>query len=388
MPRSTMRPAVGVSRRRIRRPTVDLPQPDSPTRHSVSPGAMLSVTPSTALTTATVRRSTPLSTGKCMVRSVTSATGVLMPRDTLADVPAGRDVATAVLGKRRRLGRGTGRWRGRSAARTAQPGIGARRSGTMPAISCNRLRVGRAGAMAGDAGQQAARVGMQRAVEQVEHRRFLHLAPGIHHDDALAGFRHHAEVVGDHQDGGAEALLEFQHQLEDLRLDGDVERGGGLVGDQQLRIAGQRHGDHHPLAHAAGELVRIVAHPARGVGDAHQGQHLRGAGPGLGVRLALVDDDRLGDLLAHGQHRVERGHRFLEHHGDAVAADAPHRRLVERQQVEAVEAHGAADHAAEHRRQQAHDGKRGDRLAAARFADHARASRRRRPRRTSRPRRG
>ena len=42
-------------------------------------------------------------------------------------------------------------------------------------------------------------------------------------------------------------------------LHGDVERGGRLVGDQEVGLGDQHHGDHHPLAHAAGELVRIGA---------------------------------------------------------------------------------------------------------------------------------
>ena len=46
-------------------------------------------------------------------------------------------------------------------------------------------------------------------------------------------------------------------QLQDLRLDGDVERGGRLVGDQQRRPADQRHRDHRALAQAAGKLERI-----------------------------------------------------------------------------------------------------------------------------------
>jgi hypothetical protein len=46
-------------------------------------------------------------------------------------------------------------------------------------------------------------------------------------------------------------------QVEDLRLDGDVERGRRLVGDQQVRLAGQRDGDHHPLLHAAGKLEGV-----------------------------------------------------------------------------------------------------------------------------------
>ena len=69
-------------------------------------------------------------------------------------------------------------------------------------------------------------------------------------------------------------VLQVAHQVEDLRLDGHVQRRGRLVGDQQLRIAGQRHGDHHALAHAAGQLVRILAHPPRRRRNADQRQHL------------------------------------------------------------------------------------------------------------------
>ena len=39
-------------------------------------------------------------------------------------------------------------------------------------------------------------------------------------------------------------------QLQNLRLNRDVERGGRLVGDQQLGAAGDRHGDHDALSHA------------------------------------------------------------------------------------------------------------------------------------------
>ena len=59
-------------------------------------------------------------------------------------------------------------------------------------------------------------------------------------------------------------------QLEDLRLDGDVERGGRLVGEQQSAAGGERHGDHHPLALAARELVRVVVEPAPRVRQRHQ----------------------------------------------------------------------------------------------------------------------
>ena len=60
----------------------------------------------------------------------------------------------------------------------------------------------------------------------------------------------------------AELARQVLHQLQDLRLDGDVERGGRLVGDDQLGIAREPDRDHHPLAHAARELVRILVEAA------------------------------------------------------------------------------------------------------------------------------
>ena len=72
-------------------------------------------------------------------------------------------------------------------------------------------------------------------------------------------------------------------QLEDLGLDGHVERGGRLVGDQDVGVAGERHGDHHPLALAAGELVRVAVDAALRLGDADEAQQLEDARAGLGL---------------------------------------------------------------------------------------------------------
>ena len=72
----------------------------------------------------------------------------------------------------------------------------------------------------------------------------------------------------------SELLLQLEQQLHDLRLGGHVERGGGLVGDQQLGPAGERHGDHDALPHAAGQLVRVLVEAALGGGDADQAEQL------------------------------------------------------------------------------------------------------------------
>src|SRR3984957_205153 len=75
-PSSRMVPAVGSIRRSTVRPTVDLPQPDSPTRPSVSRGAIAKETPSTASTLPPPRPKKPWRTVKCVLRSDTSSTGV------------------------------------------------------------------------------------------------------------------------------------------------------------------------------------------------------------------------------------------------------------------------------------------------------------------------
>ena len=65
-------------------------------------------------------------------------------------------------------------------------------------------------------------------------------------------------------------------QIEDLAAQRDIQRRGGLVGQQQLRLAGQRHGNHGALALAARELVRKrLCAPLR-LGDAGFRQQVDG----------------------------------------------------------------------------------------------------------------
>ena len=162
----------------------------------------------------------------------------------------------------------------------------------------------------------------------------------------------------------------FAHQLDDLGLHGDVERGGRLVGDQEIRSAGERDRDHHALPHAAGKLVRIILHPPLRCGDADARQRLDRQPVGFPPVLALVQHEHLGDLPADRRDRIERRHRLLEDHGDAIAAQLA---LLGRRKVldlAAVETDGAgADR--QRRTQQADQSERRNALAAAGFADEA-----------------
>ena len=67
--------------------------------------------------------------------------------------------------------------------------------------------------------------------------------------------------MGDQQHRHPVASPERLQHLEDLGLHGHVERGGRLVGHQDLRLRRERDGDHHPLAHATAELMGIGIQP-------------------------------------------------------------------------------------------------------------------------------
>ena len=119
------------------------------------------------------------------------------------------------------------------------------------------------------------------------------------------------------------SLPQLAHQVEYLRLDGDVERGRRLVGDQDFglhdsaiaiitrwRIPPDSSCGYCPMRRAASACARassIVRARASALSpsDAPWARSPRSA-------------------AGRSKHGVERGHRLLENHGDVVAAHAAH----------------------------------------------------------------
>ena len=217
--------------------------------------------------------------------------------------------------------------------------------------------------------EQSLGVRVMRRVEHVPLGRLLRRPSRVHDHDVVRDVRHHAEVVRDHDQRGVRLLLQPQQQVDDLGLHGRVERRGRLVRDDHPRRERQRHGDHRPLPHAAGELVRVVVHPPVRARNAHPAQEFHGPF----VRLFLGDrlvmgPDHLGDLPADLVQRMQAGQRVLEDHRDARTADVPHLVLAERQQVGPVE-QGATRYVGA--RGKPEQRLRQHRLAASRLADDA-----------------
>ena len=97
-----------------------------------------------------------------------------------------------------------------------------------------------------------------RRLVDLGRRRHLHDLALVHDGDAVGHGHRLFLVVGDDDEGQAELLLQV-HQLE-LRFLAQllVERAERLVEQQHLRPLGDRAGQRHALALAAGELVRLA----------------------------------------------------------------------------------------------------------------------------------
>ena len=120
------------------------------------------------------------------------------------------------------------------------------------------------------------------------------------------------EVVRDEDVGEPELVLEILEEVQDLRLDRDVERRDRLVADDQLRVDRECARDADALPLAAGELVR---EPVVVLGvEADDLEQLLDAALDLGIRAELVHLERLRDDEADALTRVQRRVRVLEDH--------------------------------------------------------------------------
>ena len=151
---------------------------------------------------------------------------------------------------------------------------------------------------------------MGRVREQLLRGGLLDDLTGVHDGDVVGHLGDERQVVGHEDHGEAELLAQLVEQRDDLLLDGDVQGGGRLVRDDQLRVAGQGHGDEDALALAAGELVRVGLEGALGI-QAHQLEEFLGAaGAAAAGQLLHLSLDQHGG--------VERGQGVLVDHGHLV----------------------------------------------------------------------
>src|SRR5207342_2331821 len=271
----------------MHRPSVDFPQPDSPTSPTISPSPTSRSTPSTARRTGRgwrrSRRPKLPRSGKTIESPRTSRTGSATGNHGLAasvlgarlvvdtccraagyEWPQG-ELATRAVGPREpaaRMKAATRRRRGEVRRRA--------RNRREPLPSYLEVRHG---------AKQAQRVRMVRLAEDRPDRAELDHLAGVHHRDVLAGLSDDRQVVRDEDDADLQPLAKRGEERQDLFLDRDVERSRRLVAEEEPRLARERDRDHHPLPQPAGELVWICARSSRWIRNADEAQELERAIP-------------------------------------------------------------------------------------------------------------
>ena len=99
--------------------------------------------------------------------------------------------------------------------------------------------------------QQACGVRVTWRCEQIFNVCLFHDAARIHHRHSIGESSYSAEVMRNEDESQIGGTTQLAEQVEQLRLDRDIERRRRLVRDQELRLARERHRDHRALAHAA-----------------------------------------------------------------------------------------------------------------------------------------
>ena len=240
---------------------------------------------------------------KCLTRSVTSSTGTRRtpssPRRTcaaagawpfIAGGHATSSMATTSASRRSSSSMRTQAvsdwWYGRSSGTSpAQTGCGERaaraeRAARRRAQHVRRRAADRVQPLLAEARQrvqQADGVRVRRIGEQRVDRGPLGGPAGVHHLHPLGDAGDHAEVVGDQHDRRVQLALDRAGCTS--RICACTVTSSAVVGSSAISsdgIVGDRHGDHHALAHAAGELVRVLPGPLLRLRDADEVEQLDG----------------------------------------------------------------------------------------------------------------
>ena len=195
---------------------------------------------------------------------------------------------------------------------------------------------------------------------------------GVHHQNSVAKGRDQTQVVRDEDQAHAALAHQPIQNGQHLQLHRDIQRRGGLIGNQQLGVGDQHHGDHGALAHAARHLMRVEPVDPYRIVNLHRLKRSQSAPARLGTADPAVGTQCLDNLLADGHDRVERKLGILQHHGNTTATQrAP---LLRRamHQICALKSQALGRHPP-FRRSQTKDGPPGLRLARTRLAHNAQA---------------
>ena len=99
-------------------------------------------------------------------------------------------------------------------------------------------------------------------------------------------------------------VCKLLQQVQDLRLHGHVEGGCRLVRNQEIGLIGERNRDHHALALATRQLMRVALQPTLRFRNANLAEQIEGTQPRFLPRNSAMQKQGLVDLLLHSVERI------------------------------------------------------------------------------------
>ena len=129
---------------------------------------------------------------------------------------------------------------------------------------------------------QLACVGMGRGRQDARRIAALHHLAMPQYGDALGRVGHDGEIVRDQEHPHPVLVDEAAQQVEDLRLQHDVESRRRLVRDEQLRLERTGNGDDHALPLPARQFMRVARQRKFRLRQPDPVEHV--AGEVLGIR--------------------------------------------------------------------------------------------------------
>jgi len=220
-------------------------------------------------------------------------------------------------------------------------------------------------------GKQTLRVWVLRIGKNFLRRARLNQIAQMQHADSVGNVLDHAQIVGNEQIRATGLGLNVLHQVDDLRLNRNVERGNTFVGDYEFRLHDQGAGNSDALTLTARKLMRISFGVSGRQSDLFE--HLADNPIAFFARgVKPVDVEPFADYVADFFARIQAGHRVLKNHLHVLAEHTADFVGERARNFIAVE-----NNFARRRLIQADDTAPNRRLAAARFADECKSSARR-----------
>ena len=194
----------------------------------------------------------------------------------------------------------------------------------------------------------------------------FHNFPCVHHDNSVRQAGDNAQIVGDQQNGHSGLLLQIPELFQNLSLNGHIQRGGGLIGNQQPWIGRHGHGNHHTLPLTPGELMRVLPVYRIAIRDAGGCQAFHGSfSPLSRAQLPAVVAENFLHLLSHLLGGIQGCQSILKHKGAVLSPEAAPPGVIQLRQLPACKADAAAGEKSAGLLNQPHDALGGHGLSAA-----------------------